>query len=108
MVLVIIFSVTEGREDLVDIVMELKQELSDVKKENVYLKQTVESLKVDIDELESSVTELKSEIEAIQDKASHTERDVSFLKDPPHYHACAFQMGMNHANQTLMPFQKLT
>jgi len=99
-------------KDLSEENAELKAEnlvLNELKAENFDLKKNIQTLENKMqakgDELKKDFQEMKAENSALKDitaeltvktdqlecKATEIERDVSFLKNPPHYHICVYQ-----------------
>merc|ERR1719334_893278 len=103
-------------EKMFDEVKELQSKVQDLSEENTELKSTVIDLKVENSELKIGLTaensELKDDIQKLKVKNEELEcqatelvKEVSFLKSPPVYHICVYQIE-THATSSNVPFYK--
>ena len=72
--------------------------LQDLSEENTELKSAVIDLKAEN-------SELKKDIQKLKVKDDELVKDVSFLKSPPVYHICVYQLG-TYATSSNVPFEK--
>merc|ERR1719378_667877 len=91
---------------------ELQSKVQDLSEENTELKLTVIDQIEDLQELKAENSELKKDIQKVKVKHEELEcqatelvKDVSFLKSPPVYHICVYQIE-THATSSNVPFYK--
>merc|ERR1719378_1360163 len=92
-------------EKMFDEVKELQSKVQDLSEENTELKSTVIDLKVENSELKNDIQKLKVKNEELECQATELVKEVSFLKSPPVYHICVYQIE-THATSSNVTFYK--